>query len=187
LSSWKKKRSIMRRYNLTAEMYDTRYCIEQQAKYEVSLKSVKLNSGSIVLDLGCGSGLFFSQVASFVSFVVGIDVSKQLLLQARERAKPYSNAGVILADADHLPFSDSTFTHVFAFTMLQNMPKPLHTLQQAKNAAQGNAFFVLTGLKRAVSIETFSELLEKANLRAMALTDEETLQCYVVTAVNLKK
>jgi ubiquinone/menaquinone biosynthesis C-methylase UbiE len=187
LSSWKKKSSVMRRYNLTAEMYDARYCLEQQAKYEAALKCMKLKSGSIVLDLGCGSGLFFNQVASSAPFVVGVDVSKQLLLQAKERAKPHSNAAVVLADADHLPFSDSTFTHVFAFTMLQNMPKPLLTLQQAQNAARGKAFFVLTGLKRVFSIETFSELLEKANLRAVALTDEETLQCYIVTAVNLKK
>jgi ubiquinone/menaquinone biosynthesis C-methylase UbiE len=173
----------MHRYNETAEMYDGRYCAEQEAKYKAALDSVKLTAGSMVLDLGCGTGLFFTHLAD-VACAVGVDVSKQLLLQAQQRAKTVGNVGVVLADADHLPFIPATFSPIFAFTVLQNMPKPAKTLAETIQAAKSDAHFVLTALKRAISLDVFGELLEAADLTAIALRDDEGLQCFVVTAIH---
>jgi ubiquinone/menaquinone biosynthesis C-methylase UbiE len=171
----------MHRYNQTAKMYDGRYCEEQAAKYKVALESVRLAAGSVVLDLGCGTGLFFSHLTG-VSQAVGIDVSKQLLLRAHQRAKAVGNVGVVLADADHLPFKPATFTHIFAFTVLQNMPKPAKTLTETIQTAKSGVCFVLTALKRAISLDVFGELLAEAGLTAVSLRDDENLQCFVVTA-----
>jgi hypothetical protein len=43
---------------------------------------------------------------------------------------------------------------------------------------------VVTGLKAAVSLEAFGEILEAAGLKAFSLRNEEALRCYVVRAVN---
>ena len=182
--AWRKKRSVMRRYNLTAQMYDERYCEEQEAKYKAALDGVNLVCNSVVLDVGCGSGMFFSKVADKVASLVGVDVSRGLLLLAKERAKTYPSASIIQADADHLPFKRDLFSHVFAFTVLQNMPKPALTLQELKLVSKKDAFFVVTGLKAAVSLEAFGQVLETAGLRAVSLRDDEALRCYVVTAVQ---
>src|SRR4030067_188127 len=93
---------VRRRYDLTAVMYDARYAEEQEAKYYAALTSMKPTG--LVLDVGCGTGLLFSRIASESEQVVGVDVSKKLLLQARERARKLRNADVVQADADHLPF-----------------------------------------------------------------------------------
>ena len=53
------------------------------------------------------------------------------------------------ADADHLPFKEEFFDVVFAFTVLQNMPKPSETLDELKRVAKVGGRVVVTGLKKA--------------------------------------
>jgi ubiquinone/menaquinone biosynthesis C-methylase UbiE len=175
----------MRRYNLTAEMYDARYCEEQEAKYKAALESLRVDGGSVVLDVGCGTGLFFSQIASEAGMVVGADISRELLRLAKEHAKEYPAVYLVQADADYLPFKPGIFTHVFAFTVLQNMPNPPKTLEEFKLVAKHDAHIVVTGLKAAVSLEVFGGFLEKAGLQVVSLRDDEVLRCYVVTCLQL--
>ena len=184
MSEWKQKRRMMRRYDLTAQMYDLRYAEEQEAKYKVALEDLSVTSNSIVLDVGCGTGLLFSHVAVEAETVVGLDVSRKLLLQAREQAKNFRNVHLVQADADHLPFKNDYFTVVFAFTVLQNMPKPAETLNEIKRTAKHDAFIVVTGLKKTFSLEAFGELLQQAGLRVVSLKDDEVVKCYV--AVGLR-
>jgi ubiquinone/menaquinone biosynthesis C-methylase UbiE len=174
----------MHRYNATANMYDGRYCQEQLAKYKAAKENLKLDGQGAALDVGCGSGMFFEHAAGSVEALVGVDVSKELLLQARDRAKRLGNVFVVLADADHLPFKAGHFRYVFAFTVLQNMPKPVQTLAEFKQAAGVGGVFVLTALKRAIPLETFGEWLERATLDVVSLNDKDELQCYVVAAVS---
>jgi ubiquinone/menaquinone biosynthesis C-methylase UbiE len=177
----------MRRYNLTAQMYDARYCEEQESKYKAALESLSVSRGSLILDVGCGSGLFFGQVVDKANVVVGVDVSRGLLLLAKERSKIYPSVYLVLADADHLPFKQDVFSHVFAFTVLQNMPNPAKTLEEFKLVAKREAPIVVTGLKAAVSLEGFGAYLEKAGLQVVSLRDEDALRCYVVISVQRQK
>jgi ubiquinone/menaquinone biosynthesis C-methylase UbiE len=183
LSKWRQKRSVMRRYDVTAQMYDARYAEEQEAKYKVALTG--LNVAGAVLDVGCGTGLLFSHVAAQAEVVVGVDVSGKLLLQAKERTKSFRNAHVVQADADHLPFRSECFAVVFAFTMLQNMPKPAETLTELKRTAKRNGAIVVTGLKKAFPLEAFRELLRQADLRVISVKDDDVLKCYV--AISAKR
>ncbi len=187
MNRWAHKRSIRRRYNLTAQSYDQRYFAEQQIKYQAALNKLQIKQDDTILDVGCGTGLFFNHISDRAGSVVGLDISRGLLLQAKERAKAYSNVFVVLGDADHLPFADGFFSLVFAFTVLQNMPKPVETLQELSRVAKPDASIVATALKRAISLETFADMLEQAGLKATALRDDEQLQCYVVTATQSPK
>jgi ubiquinone/menaquinone biosynthesis C-methylase UbiE len=168
----------MQRYDLTAQMYEERYAEEQEAKYRASLENLKIERCSI-LDVGCGSGLFFSKVAAQASLVVGVDISRKLLLKAKERADVFGNVSIIQADTDYLPFKESAFDMVFAFTVLQNMPRPAETLQQLKQAATVDGQIVVTGLKRAFTLPTFMDVLESSKLRVVSFVDREDLKCYV--------
>ncbi len=161
-------------------MYDARYREEQEAKYKVALECLKVLSESSILDVGCGSGLLFTQVAPTARTVVGVDSSKQLLRLAQERAREFSNVFLVLADADNLPFKKAIFSHVFAFTILQNMPKPTKTLAELSRVSTGDATFTFTGLKSAIPLETFGKMLTKAGFRICGLRDDEALRCNVV-------
>jgi len=183
VSKWDQKRKIMRRYDVTARMYEERYEEEQAVKYKAALKHLNVARHNSVLDVGCGTGLLFSHVAAEAQTVVGVDISRLLLRQAKERARDFRNVQVVQADADHMPFTNRPFNVVFAFTVLQNMPKPLETLSEIKRNAKQGAAVVVTGLKKAFSLEAFRALLENAGLQVVALEDSDVLKCYVAVTV----
>ena len=179
MAAWKEKNKIMQRYDVTAEMYDERYAEEQASKYKVALENLKV-AETMILDVGCGSGLFFSYVAPHAKLVVGVDISRKLLIHAKERACPFQNIFLIQADADYLPFAKSSFDTVFAFTLLQNVPNPMETLKEFKRVTKQKGKFVVTGLKKAFTLDKFLDLLEAAGLTVVSFADDEDLKCYVV-------
>jgi len=178
VASWKDKRKIMHRYDVTAEMYNERYEIEQKSKYHKALENVSV-AGSALLDVGCGSGLFFREVAAHADLVVGVDVSRKLLLKAKAQARELPNAFVLQADADNLPFREVFFGVVFAFTVLQNMPKPAETLKELKRVVALSGMIVVTGLKKAFSLNTFMDLLDGSGLRLVSFVDNAAINCYI--------
>jgi ubiquinone/menaquinone biosynthesis C-methylase UbiE len=165
-------------------MYDKRYAEEQEIKYKAALRRLNIARNSNVLDVGCGTGLLFSHVATEAKMVVGVDISGKLLLHAKERARDFHNVHIVQADADHLPFKVNHFSMVFAFTVLQNMPKPLEMLNELKRTAKLYAPVVVTGLKKAFSLEAFRKLLQSAGLQVVSLKDTDELKCYVATSIQ---
>ena len=184
VNKWDQKRKIIRRYDLTAQLYDVRYTEEQEIKYQTALELLNVASDSNVLDVGCGTGLLFSHVAAEAQTVVGVDISGKLLLQAKKRARNFRNVHLVQADADHVPFKDNRFTVVFAFTVLQNLPDPLETLKEIKRVAERDAPIVVTGLKKTFSLDGFRELLQSAGLRVVSLRDDDALKCHVAVSVR---
>jgi ubiquinone/menaquinone biosynthesis C-methylase UbiE len=182
VSVWKQKRSVMRRYDMTARLYDMRYAEEQETKYKAALRN--LSVAGTVLDVGCGTGLFFSHIAAEAERVVGIDVSRKLLSEGRKRAKKSREVYLVQADADHLPFKNDCFSAIFAFTLLQNMPKPMETLAEIRRTANSDAFIVVTGLKKIFSLEALSDLIQQSGLRVVSVRDDDVLKCYVAITVK---
>ena len=184
MNKWDQKRKIIRRYDLTAQLYDVRYAEEQELKYRTALERLNVARSSKVLDVGCGTGLLFRHVATQAQTVVGVDTSGKLLLQAKERARKFRNVHLVQADADHIPFKDNYFSVVFAFTVLQNLPDPLETLKEIKRIAERDAPIVVTGLKKAFSSDALRELLQSAGLRVVSLKDDDVLKCHVAVSAR---
>ena len=184
MNKWNQKREIMRRYDLTAGMYEMRYAEEQQIKYSAALEVMNITHNSSILDIGCGAGLLFSHIAAKVQTVVGVDISNKLLLQAKKYIHDFCNIHLVQADADHLPFKRNHFSYVFAFTVLQNLPKPIETLFEIRRNARHDAIIVITGLKKTFPLELFKELLQKAGLKVVTLKDTDELKCYVALTIN---
>jgi len=185
LSGWNQKREVMERYDLTAHMYDMRYAEEQDAKFEVALKIVNIDRHNIVLDAGCGTGLLFEYVAAKAETIVGLDISRKILSLAKERAGKFQNVHLILADADNTPLKRNIFSHIFAFTLIQNTPNAVETLNEIGRVANLDAFIVISGLKKAFTKRRFKDLLQNTGLRIIALKDAG-LKCYVAVCTPTK-
>jgi ubiquinone/menaquinone biosynthesis C-methylase UbiE len=176
----------MKRYDVTWDSYDAQYSSEQDAKYKAALKALHAPTAfGIVLDVGCGSGLFFSQISDKAEIVVGVDITHNLLLKAKTQAKTFTNVHVVQADADHLPFKNGVFDTVFCFTVLQNMPKPKETLLEFKQQTKIGGKIVVTGLKKAFELTAFLDHFEAAGLRLLEFVDTEALKCYVAVTVKV--
>ncbi len=184
VNKWDQKRKIIRRYDLTAQLYDVRYAEEQEIKYKTALERLNVIRDSKVLDVGCGTGLLFHHVATEAQTFVGMDISSKLLLKAKERARKFHKVHLVQADADHIPFKDNQFSVVFAFTVLQNMPEPLKTLKEVKRIAERDTPIVVTGLKKAFSLDALRTLLHSAGLRVVSLKDDDLLKCHIAVSVR---
>jgi ubiquinone/menaquinone biosynthesis C-methylase UbiE len=175
----------MHSYDSTVKIYDARYAEEQEAKYKAALENVK--PAGMVLDVGCGTGLFFKHVADEAGCIVGVDSSKKLLLEAQNHARGWRKVHLVQADADHLPFKADFFDVVFAFTLLQNMPKPVETLRELGRVAKPDFQVVVTGLKKVFSSSRLREMLERAGLCPVSIMDDELLKCYVAFSLKSSK
>jgi ubiquinone/menaquinone biosynthesis C-methylase UbiE len=182
MSEWDKKRDVMQRYNLTAHIYDMRYAEEQTATIETIMESINMEKEGLVLDMGCGTGLLFECVSQKAEAIVGLDISKETLLQAKKHAKKSANVHLILADSDNVPLKEDIFGHVFALTLIQNTPNPFKTLIEIKRVSKENAVIVVTGLKK-FPIKTFKRLLHDAGLKVIPLKNE-SLNCYVAVCTK---
>jgi hypothetical protein len=59
MNLWSKKRSVMRRYDLTAQMYDQRYGEEQEAKYKAALAA---KCWMLVVEQACFSTMYLKRL-----------------------------------------------------------------------------------------------------------------------------
>jgi len=178
MSQWSKKRRIMRGYDATAHIYDTRYAEEQASKIEAALECLHIDKHSVVLDAGCGTGILFGYIAKIAEEMVGLDISKKALLHSRNRMKNLKNISLVQADVDNMPLKGDLFAYVFAFTLLQNMPTPDETLGEIERVARDNAIIVVTGMKKVFTMESFEDMLANVDLEIVTLK-EEGLKCYV--------
>lgn len=89
----------------------------RRANYFIRLG--KMTPEASVLDLGCGTGLFTKKVYDAAkSNITGIDISQELLDQARERLP---EAEFKIEDAMNMKYSDGHFDVVFGSSILHHL------------------------------------------------------------------
>ena len=183
MDSWKRKIKVMTRYDLTAQTYDEQYGQEQMAKIKSILKGFEPSSHNLVLDLGCGTGLLFNHMGRTNCVIVGVDISRQMLRKAMEKAVK-TNVALIQADADYLPFKSEVFDAVFAITLLQNMPDPTRTLLEINRVLKINASITITFLKKHFTMKESENLIKRAGLKVGKLKNYERLKDYVAFCIR---
>ena len=179
MKQWRLKRQNMRRYNLTAHLYNSRYIEEQNDKIEEILGIIELNSKCSILDIGCGTGLLFPYLGNHPHITVGLDLSKQMLEKAKHSTRSKDNVHLILADADYIPLRELSFNVILAITLLQNMPDGAQTLQETKRVMTANAKLVVTGLVSYFTEEEFSQLLERTGFQKILVLHKSTRRFHV--------
>ena len=179
MTEWSRKRRVIRHYDRIASIYDRQYAEEQEAKINAILPHMCLDEKSLVLDVGCGTGLLFPLIAFKVQSIIGVDASIKLLQEAKQHAIKFSNTHIIRADSDYLPLKSNIFNRVFAITLLQNTPNPLITLQEIKRVNKKRATIVATALKKKITKEKFTALLRNAQLEILTTIANDKLKDYI--------
>jgi len=102
--------------------------------------SLDLNYEDTILDLGCGAGNLVTPLLSYCKKLVGIDISRDTLIEAKKGMKDTS---FIVADAENLPLRDESFTKVFAFEVLEHLPDPKKALVEIRRILTKAGFVVM--------------------------------------------
>jgi len=81
------------------------------ARLQEVLDLARPKPGDLALDVATGTGNTAFALAPYVRRVVGLDVTREMLNEARRIAaeKEFKNTDWVIGDAEHLPFQDDTF------------------------------------------------------------------------------
>lgn len=88
---------------------------------ELLLQAARPLRGHRILELGCGTGFFTAAFARAGLRVVACDISEEFLRIAQKKV---SEALVVLADVEALPFRDSSYTAVVGSSILHHISQP---------------------------------------------------------------
>lgn len=84
-----------------------------------------------VLEAGVGTGKNLKYYPPGC-LVIGIDNSEGMLEKARKKAEGMNNVPLLLMDAEHLEFPDSTFDYVVTTFVLCSIPDPVKALKEMR-------------------------------------------------------
>ena len=104
--------------------------------YEAAFDAINVDSGTLLLDVGCGAGLALQLAAGRGAVVTGLDAAEGLLEVARERLP---EADLRQGDIEELPYEDDTFDAVTAFNSVQYATDPTGALREIKRVAKPGA------------------------------------------------
>lgn len=126
-------------YDRISAVYDT----SRQANNETVQKLVKLlhiDSGSVLIDMGCGTANYTAAFAQISKQIIGMDLSIRMLKKAQKKNQ---NLQFICGDVASLPFTTETFTGGFAVQVLHHVAKKDEFLREAHRVLKTGSYMAL--------------------------------------------
>jgi ubiquinone/menaquinone biosynthesis C-methylase UbiE len=149
-----KRASILRFYEDLARDYDCRFNNPRLNYMRSVEKMVLLESlkPGIILDIGCGTGEQSLFLAKRGYQVIGVDISREMLLRASESAKEgklKDNLSLVLASAEALPFRDKSFEGLISiFGVFNHIPGAEIAFQETHRVLKSGASAIFTVVNR---------------------------------------
>ena len=150
------KKETVIEYDKMAERYD----LEERSEESVYPLRMYINSRELmalnligdvkdekVLDIGTGTGRFALRLAERGAEAFGIEISKKMLLIAKEKAKKYglmNNLHLILGDAENLPFRAEIFDKAMSMTVINHLPHPNKAIREMSSVLKVNGIAVVS-------------------------------------------
>ena len=162
---------------------------------EILLSYLEAGPGELILDVGCGTGIFTTGVLRTGAWVVGADISAPMLRVAIARGGT-GFAGVC-ADMCALPFADNAFDRVFSMTAIEFVADGAKAIAELNRVVKPGGRVVVTTLnslspwadrRRKKAATEGHELFQNISFRS----PEEMRQlvgstCESVTAIHFLK
>ncbi len=158
----------------------SRWIARQQRE---ALEALELETGDRLLDVGCGTGAAVRAAAEFVERAVGLDLSPNMLAEARKRATGLSGAEFVEGDSENLPFDDGEFTAVLSTTSLHHYPRPDAAVREfARVLAPGGRLVIGDFTSDAVVCKVFDFLARKFEAGHVGLQRVDGLRRLIETS-----
>jgi SAM-dependent methyltransferase len=106
------------------------------------ISTTHLNSNSVVLDVGCGTGRWTKYVSQIAKFVEAIDPSNAVV-SAAYLLKDVPNVRITQTDAESLPFPDESFDLVFSLGVLHHIPDTQRAMINCVKKVKKNGYFLV--------------------------------------------
>jgi ubiquinone/menaquinone biosynthesis C-methylase UbiE len=130
------KKSQEKYYQNLAKKFD----LEQKRENRNHINKIKaisnfldIKKGDKVLEIGVGTGIHGSYLLKLnkIKFIfTGVDLSKEMLIEARKKLKKYSNVKLKQMDGENLKFKDNYFDKVYISGSLHHFPNPKKGIEE---------------------------------------------------------
>jgi ubiquinone/menaquinone biosynthesis C-methylase UbiE len=118
-----------------------------------ALAALELGERDHFLDVGCGTGAAVRSAAEVVERAVGVDLSRRMLAEARDRAAGQPRVEFVEGDSEQLPFDDGEFTAILCTTSLHHYPHPDAAVREmARVLAPGGRVVIGDGTSDAITM-----------------------------------
>ena len=145
---------------------------------EKTMRLMDLRSGERVLDMGCGSGWATRLLARMVSEgpqgfgqVVGVDISDEMVRQARAASKDFDNVMFVVGSAAQIPWEENFFDKVLSVESFYYYPDQDRALAELFRvlAPRGRMFILINLYKdNPYSLQWVDKLKVPVQVRSLA-------------------
>lgn len=117
----------------------------KQYEAAILLDLLKPQSGDLILDAGCGTGVFTEEIINQGAKVVGMDLSAPMVAKGSLQMGKMDFNG-ICGDMCALPFSDNRFDRVFSMTAIEFIPDAVQAISELTRVVKKGGSIVVTTL-----------------------------------------
>jgi ubiquinone/menaquinone biosynthesis C-methylase UbiE len=132
-------------FNRQAHIWDKKIAEKDTVKLQYIADCLMIESGSIILDIGTGTGVFLPYLLSKVGMggkIIALDHAEKMLLKAK--AKNFvGNINFLCADVMAIPMTDESCDAVVCYSSLPHFPDKLKAMLEMKRILKkGGRVFV---------------------------------------------
>ena len=129
--------------------------------------------GEIILDAGCGTGVFTLDILSSGPHLIGLDISLPMLRRSGDKARGYPFQ-MVLGDISNLPFPENSFDKVVSVTAFEFIEDAKGALGELFRVTKKQGYIVVATLnslspwasQRRAEAKKRSTIFEKAIFRS---------------------
>ncbi|MDG6256046.1 MAG: methyltransferase domain-containing protein [Methanomicrobiaceae archaeon] len=167
-------KKVQRHYDEVAEVYDRHYANDRGRVYYdhvCDLVLEDLPAGGMLLDLGCGTGLFMVRYLASGGDAVGLDISRGMIARARQRCPACT---VSVGTAEQIPFRDAAFDAVASILAFSYLQRPEAMLAESFRVLKPGGTIAVCTLGRnvlTVLVPVIYRIGEKVRIRRVGMAD----------------
>ncbi len=118
---------------------------------EQILPLMQIQARDRILEIGCGEGWACRLLANIASegLVVGLDVSDEMIRNARAKSAAQENLLLVWAGAEQIPWQENYFTHILSVESFYYIENPERALQEMYRVLEpGGSVWILNHLAK---------------------------------------
>ncbi len=141
---------VQQHYDEVADIYDDRYDDHRGRSYHRHISDHVMSvlpKGGLLLDVGCGTGLFVERYIEEGGRAVGLDISPGMVRHGRRRCP---ESGFCVGTAEVLPFHDRTFDALASLLAFSYVPDPEAMLAESYRVLKPGGRIAICTLSRTV-------------------------------------
>ena len=138
------REEIRKIYSRYAAVYDMIFTQSFLPRIRLGLEKIGIGKGDRIIEVGVGTGSSLPLYPQSCK-VVGIDITRKMLLKAKDRKEKcgFNHVSLFEMDAENLTFADDSFDHAVVPFIVSVVPDPVKMMSEVKRVVKKNGKIIV--------------------------------------------